>query len=144
MGELTKILECLLKRDITIHICNMHICICRSTSPLELLTILSQYRENNLVKKPENTQGRPKGRMSKSKFDPYRAKIIDQLSENNSVSKIARDLGASRTSLKDYINSRGLKNLVEAKRTLLTEQPIKKVKKQINTDEECSLIKGKE
>ncbi len=143
MGELIKILECLLKRDINVLICSLNISIDEKTTPLELLTILSQYREKNLLKKVENSQGRPKGRMSKSKFDSNRAEIISQLSSGNSVSKISRTLGVSRTSLKDYINSRGLKELVEAKKSLLDDAPIKKQKKQIKTKEECSLIKGK-
>ena len=141
MGELTKILECLLKRDINIHMCSLNISIDENTTPLELLTVLAQYREKNLLKKVENSQGRPKGRMSKSKFDSNRVEIIDQLSSGDSVSKISRTLGVSRTSLKDYINSRGLKELVEAKKSLL-KSPIKKQKKQIKTKEECSLIKG--
>ncbi|MDA7847867.1 recombinase family protein [Sulfurospirillum sp.] len=143
MGELTKILECLLKRDINIHICSLNISIDEKTTPLELLTILSQYREKNLIQKTENSQGRPKGRMSKSKFDSQRVEIIDLLSSGDSVSKISRTLGVSRTSLKDYINSRGLKELVEAKKSLLTKRPVAKTKKQIKTKEECSLIKGK-
>ena len=143
MGELTKILECLLKRDISTHMCAENVHIDNDTPPLEVLTILAQYRENNLIPKSEHSKGRPKGRMSKSKFDPHRAQIIDQLSLGDSVSKISRDLGVSRTSLKDYINSRGLKDLVEAKKSLLNEKPIKKTTKQINTKEECSLIKGK-
>jgi len=141
MGELIKILECLLKRDINIHICSLNMSIDETTTPLELLTILTQYREKNLLKKVENSQGRPKGRMSKSKFDSYRVEIIEQLSAGDSVSKISRTLGVSRTSLKDYINSRGLKELVEAKKSLLKVQ-IKKPKKQIKIEKECSLIKG--
>jgi DNA invertase Pin-like site-specific DNA recombinase len=144
MGELTKILECLLQRDISICISSENAHIDKDTTPLEVLTILSKYREKNLIKKQENIQGRPKGRMSKSKFDPYRAQIIDDLSLGYSVSKIARILEVSRTSLKDYINSRGLKELVEAKKSLLEEKQSKKKTKQKNTKkEECSLIKGK-
>lgn len=143
MGELTKILECLLKRDINIYICSLNVSIDENTTPLELLTILSQYREKNLIQKTEHSQGRPKGRMSKSKFDSQRVEIINLLSSGDSVSKISRTLEVSRTSLKDYINSRGLKELVEAKKSLLTKRPTIKTKKQIKTKEECSLIKGK-
>ena len=140
MGELTKILECLLTREIHIHICSLNASIDKNTTPLELLTILSQYREKNLIQKTESSQGRPKGRMSKSKFDSYRVEIIDQLSLGDSVSKISRTLGVSRTSLKDYINSRGLKELVEAKKNLLDKKP--SIKKKIKIKKECSLIKG--
>ncbi len=130
MGELAKILECMLKRDIALYICNENVHIDISTPPLEVLTILSKYREKNLLKKPENSQGRPKGRMSKSKFDPHRVQIIDQLSLGDSVSKISRSLEVSRTSLKDYINSRGLKELVKAKKKSIKRKTNQK--KQLN------------
>jgi len=143
IGELTKILECLLKREINIHFCCLGLSMDKNTTPLELLTILVRYRERNLVKKPEKSQGRPKGKMSKSKFDSSRAQIIEYLSLGDSVSKISRTLAVSRTSLKDYINSRGLKELVEAKKSLLDKEFIKKIKKTIATKEECSLIKRK-
>lgn len=141
VGELTKILECLLKRSITAHLCSQNISIDVDTNSLETLTVLSKFREKNLTKDKTITQGRPKGRMSKSKFDNQRVEIIDFLSEGYSVSKIARELDVSRTSLKDYINSRGLKDLVEAKKTLLTK-PKKQPKKQIvDKNKKCDLIK---
>ena len=141
MGELTTIIECLLKRDISTILCYPHAIIGPQTSPLELVTILAKFREKNIKTKKELTQGRPKGRMSKSKFDIHRTKIVELLEEGNSVSKIARILEVSRTSLKDYINSRGLKELVQAKKTLLKE-PLKNVKiKSVIDDKECSFIK---
>ncbi len=143
IGEIVKVLECLLTRDINTHICSQNLTIDGNSTPLEVLTILSNFREKILVKKLENSQGRPKGRMSKSKFDPYRVQIIEQLTIGHSVSKISRTLGVSRTSLKDYINSRGLKDLVEAKKVLLDKEPVKKVKQIVNIKKECTLIKGK-
>lgn len=143
IGELTKILECLIQRSITAHICDQNISLGAETSALELLTVLSQYREKNLIKNKEISQGRPKGRMSKSKFDTQRTEIIKLLEEGNAVSKIARVLEVSRTSLKDYINSRGLKDLVEAKKTLLTKEKVEAKKtKNTTSEEECTLIKG--
>jgi DNA invertase Pin-like site-specific DNA recombinase len=143
VGELTKILECLLVRNISIFICNLNFTIEVNTPALEVLTILAQYREKNLVKNKENVQGRPKGRMSKSKFDNQRTEIIKYLEDGDSVSQIARTLSVSRTSLKDYINSRGLKDLVAAKKTLLTEEKTAyKKPRNSNKQEECSLIKG--
>lgn len=142
-GELVKILECLLTRSIRVYICNLNLHIDESTPPLDVLTILSQSREKSLFKQEEVHKGRPKGRMSKSKFDPFRAKIIDKLTEGNSVSKISRDLGVSRTSLKDYINSRGLKELVEAKKSLLGPKRVIKSEKKQSAKKECSLIKEK-
>ncbi len=144
IGELTKILECLLQRSVITYICNQNIRIGKETPVLEVLTILSQFREKNLIKNKEIAQGRPKGRMSKSKFDGQRTEIIKLLEDGNAVSKISRELGVSRTSLKDYINSRGLKDLVEAKKALLAKDQIS-YKTQINTisnKDECTLIQG--
>lgn len=143
VGELTKILECLLDRSITVYICNLNLVVSTTTPVIEVLTLLVQYREKTLIKNKEIAQGRPKGRMSKSKFDIYRTQIIQYLEDNDSVSKIARTLNVSRTSLKDYINSRGLKDLVTAKKTLLTKDRIA-IPKTNNSQpkEECTLIKG--
>jgi len=141
-GELSKILQCLLHRSIEVHICYQNICINEKTPVLEVLTMLSQYREKNLVKSKETTQGRPKGRMSKSKFDLHRAEIIKYLENDLGVSQIARQLEVSRTSLKDYINSRGLKDLVAAKKVLLNKTKNIKPQDSLIKDEECTLIKG--
>ncbi len=141
IGELVKVFECLLKRDISTVICSSNSEITKDTTSLEVVSILSSFREKNLKAKKDLTQGRPKGRMSKSKFDVYRAKIISLLEEGISVSQIARILEVSRTSLKDYINSRGLKDLVQAKKSLLKESiKSKRAKNKIST-EECTLIK---
>lgn len=143
MGELTKIIECLLKRDIKTIICSSSQSINYDTSPLAVMTILSKFREKNLIEKEKLSQGRPKGRMSKSKFDSKRSKIVQLLEDGYSVSKISRTLEVSRTSLKDYINSRGLKDLVEAKRIHLTKRVTPPSKVQPTVDkEECELIKA--
>lgn len=142
IGELTKILECLLNRSVTTYVCSQNTRIGNDTPVLDVLAILSDHREKTLVKNKEIAQGRPKGRMSKSKFDGQRTEIIKLLEEGNAVSKIARTLEVSRTSLKDYINSRGLKDLVEAKKTLLTKKQIEKPQNTISKKEECTLIKG--
>jgi DNA invertase Pin-like site-specific DNA recombinase len=137
--ELVKIFECLLTRSITIHIADQNCMIDTDVKPLVLLELLSKQREINQHAEKEKIQGRPKGRMSKSKFDIYRPKVIELLEYKTSVSEIANILDVSRTSLKDYINSRGLKDLVKAKVALLKtskKQPptLKKAPK------ECSLI----
>ena len=53
--------------------------------------------------------------MSKSKFDAYRPQIIELLENRTSISEIAKILQVSRTSLKDYVNSRALKSLSKQK-----------------------------
>lgn len=137
--ELVKIFECLLTRSISVHIAESGTTIDVNSKPLILLELLSKQRELNSLEK-EKTQGRPKGRMSKSKFDIYRPQVIELLESRTSVSEIAKILHVSRTSLKDYINSRGLKDLVKAKITLL-KSPKKHSQATQHTPKECSLIK---
>jgi len=140
--ELVKIFECLLTRSISVHIADINVCIHIDTKPLVLLDLLVKQRELNKNLDKEKAQGRPKGRMSKSKFDTYRPQIIELLEKRTSISEIAKILHVSRTSLKDYVNSRGLKELVKAKITLLQssqKQPLTLTKTPVT--KECSLIK---
>ena len=62
--------------------------------------------------KKQRVVGRPKGSKSSSKFDVYIEDIMNYLQEKKSVSEIARILNVSRSSLKDYIESRELRELV--------------------------------
>ena len=140
--DLVKIFECLLTRSISVHIADVNVCIHVETMPLVLLDLLVKQRELNKKIDKEKAQGRPKGRMSKSKFDTYRPQIIELLENHTSISEIAKILRVSRTSLKDYVNSRGLKELVKAKITFLQssqKQPLTLTKSQVT--KECSLIK---
>lgn len=139
--ELVKVFECLLKRSISIHLAECNTIIETNTKPLILLELLSKQRELNKQLEKEKAQGRPKGRMSKSKFDIYRPRVIELLESKTSVSEISKILGVSRTSLKDYINSRGLKDLVKAKLSLLKlpKKQIMPIKSKFS--KECSLIK---
>ena len=141
VDELVKVFECLLTRSISIHIVEPNLCISTESKLLVLLDLLVKQREFNKNTEKEKSQGRPKGRMSKSKFDTHRSYIIELIEKDICVSDIAKILNVSRTSLKDYIHSRGLKELVKAKLALL--QPIEKqplVIKPLVT-KECSLIK---
>jgi len=113
--ELIKVFECLLTRSISVHIADANVCIHVDAKPLMLLELLVKQRELNQTLDKEKTQGRPKGRMSKSKFDMYRPQVIELLENRTSISEIAKILHVSRTSLKDYVNSRGLKEIVKAK-----------------------------
>lgn len=139
--ELVTIFECLLTRFITVHIANINMAIDSNSKPLILLGLLSKQRElfKNIEK--EKIQGRPKGRMSKSKFDIYRTQVLDLLENRKSVSDIAKTLNVSRTSLKDYINSRGLKDLVKAKVLLLKSSKKQLTNTKIREPKECVLIK---
>lgn len=140
VGELSKVLKCLLERSITVHLCFEGIFIDNTISPLELLTLLSEFRDKSMFIDKSIVQGRPKGRMSKSKFDIHRTQVVELLSEKESVSSIAKTLKVSRTSLKDYINSRGLKDLAHAKISLLGATT--KMRKNVTIEgKKCSLSK---
>ena len=139
--ELVKVFECLLTRSISIHIAEANICINTDSKPLVLLDLLVKQRELNKKLDKEKTQGRPKGRMSKSKFDIHRPYIIELIEKNTSVSEIAKILNVSRTSLKDYINSRGLKELVKAKFSLLKSSKQQPLILNSTIAKECTLIK---
>ncbi len=111
VGELAKVFDCVLKHDITVHICKQNLVIDATTSAGFLMSMLSNQREKN-IKTEATSIGRPKGSFSKSKFDKYKGEIVKMLEENLSVSEIAKRLEVSRSSLKDYINSRSLKEIV--------------------------------
>ncbi|MDR2081023.1 MAG: recombinase family protein [Campylobacteraceae bacterium] len=145
VDELVKIFECLLRRNITLHICNKHFIVSRQTPLFDVLELLAKQRELNLNTSKETHAGRPKGRMSRSKFDDNRAMIVDMLENSVSVNHIAQKLGFSRSSLKDYINSRELKELAAIKKTL-PKHDNKKINKLTacenseNPPKECALI----
>lgn len=70
---------------------------------LKLSNVRAQNIQNGISK-----LGRPKGSRSKSKYDAYLPQIVEFLKESRNISALARKLNISRTSLKDYITSRGL------------------------------------
>jgi DNA invertase Pin-like site-specific DNA recombinase len=144
VDELVKIFECLLRRNITLHICNKHFVVSNQTPLFDVLELLAKQRELNLNPEKTVSVGRPKGRMSRSKFDDNRARIVSMLELGSSVNHIAKELGFSRSSLKDYINSRDLKELASIKKTL-PKQDNKKIDKLIAqqaqaSKQECALI----
>ncbi len=143
VGELVKVCDCLLRRNISLHVSIKKEIIEPSSSPLHVLNLLSKQRHLATSQKQNATQGRPKGRMSQSKFDIHRSQIISYLEQGYSVSKIALTLGISRTSLKDYINSRNLKNLVLAKKELLGVTP-KEILQKSKKFKKCDLIAKKQ
>jgi len=123
--ELIKILNCLFERSIAIYVTNINLKVTKNTKAGEIFSLLIKENDNFIDIKRVATQGRPKGRMSKSKFDIYRLEIIGYLEKKYSVLEISRLLDVSRSSLKDYINSRGLKDLVETRKKLLKEKDFK-------------------
>jgi DNA invertase Pin-like site-specific DNA recombinase len=109
--ELIKIINCMLSRNIILYIASAKTRMNRETKIEEIFPLLNDLREEQ---KAKSTQiGRPKGSRSSSKFDIYQAQIISRLKEGVNVSAISRELGVSRSSLKDYIESRDLRELIE-------------------------------
>lgn len=109
--EMIKIINCMLSRHIELHIAASKTVMQQKTALVEIFPLLNDLREEQKAK--SNQIGRPKGSRSISKFDSYQPKIMAHLKEGMNVSAIARTLGVSRSSLKDYIESRGLRELIE-------------------------------
>ena len=112
VDELVKIIGCVLSHNVDLWICSSAVLINRQSNMVDVFPLLEEQRTNP---KDKSVQiGRPKGSKSGSKFDVFHSRIIELLSEKESVSAIARELEVSRSSLKDYIESRGLKELVNS------------------------------
>ncbi|SFV52225.1 hypothetical protein MNB_SM-7-1229 [hydrothermal vent metagenome] len=110
--EITQAFNCLFKNDITIHFVTKSVVMSKRSSAVFVLGLLDEARRM-LQKSSQKRVGRPKGSRSSSKFDIYLERIISYIQEEKSVSEIARLLGVSRSSLKDYIESRELKKLAQ-------------------------------
>jgi len=109
--ELIKIINCMLSHKIDLYIASAKTLLNKETTVVEIFPLLNDLREAQKAK--SNQIGRPKGSRSSSKFDVYQPQIISLLKEGLNVSAIARELEVSRSSLKDYIESRGIRELVE-------------------------------
>lgn len=112
VDELIKILSCNISRKINLHIANQTILITKETPIGQVLLLLNEEREK--IREKKVSVGRPKGSKSRSKFDALQPKILQMLKNGLSVNAIARKLEVSRSSLKDYIESRSLKELVDS------------------------------
>ena len=136
IGEIVKIFDCIFKHKIILHLVYDNIIIDKDTPASFVVDLLSKAREKNMKK--QISVGRPKGSFSKSKFDSYRSQIVSMLSQGYSVNSIANKLSISRSSLKDYINSRALKDVAK-----LENLPIKNSnklnKKSYQKDKKCPL-----
>ncbi len=109
VGELIQILNCIFNHEIELVITKYGAVINKDTPSYVVISLLNQQREEN--KNQEIHTGRPKGSISKSKYDIYREKIIRMIKEGKNVSEIAKELGVNRSSIRDYINSRELKKI---------------------------------
>ncbi|SFV57120.1 hypothetical protein MNB_SV-13-1499 [hydrothermal vent metagenome] len=118
--ELVKIINCILTHEINLWISHGGLCINKHTKMVEIFSLLNALREEH--KNGNKQMGRPKGSKSNSKFDVYHAQIVNLLAEGISVSAISRELEVSRSSLKDYIESRSLKDLAMSMHSYLNEE----------------------
>jgi len=109
--EMIKVFNCMLSRNIELYVSSIQLHITKETPIVKIFPLLNDLREAQKAR--SNQIGRPKGSRSSSKFDIYQAQIISLLRKGMNVSAIARELGVSRSSLKDYIESRGIRELVE-------------------------------
>lgn len=109
--DVVQMLSCLLKNNMELHFVKQGIKINSQSDIMVVLGLVDQLRQ--IVQSEEKKGiGRPRGSKSVSKFDTYLDTIIAALKKGESVSEIARQMGVSRSSLKDYIESRELKTLV--------------------------------
>ncbi|HEO98294.1 MAG TPA: hypothetical protein ENO02_03230 [Epsilonproteobacteria bacterium] len=109
--ELIKLINCSLSKEVTLYVVSPKRVINKTTKIIDLFPLINDLREAEASK---STQiGRPKGSRSSSKFDKFKAQIMKGLTEGMSVSAMARELEVSRSSLKDYIESRKLRELVD-------------------------------
>jgi DNA invertase Pin-like site-specific DNA recombinase len=108
--DVVQMLSCLFKNGIEIHLIKPSIVLNTQSDIIVALGLVDQLRQT-IQSVEKKVIGRPKGSRSSSKFDTHLETIIRMLREASSVSEIARELGVSRSSLKDYIESRELKEV---------------------------------
>ena len=130
MEDLVQMFSCLMKHDFTVHFIKQSVVITKESNVMLVLGLLDQLRQT-LENESKRVIGRPKGSKSNSKFDKYINDIIDYIKEKKSVSEMARLLNVSRSSLKDYIESRELKQVAFG--SLLPQAPEDAEEKVINT-----------
>lgn len=106
--DIVQMFSCLLKNNVEIHFIKQGIKINAQSDIMVAMGLIDQLRQW-LQNESKKGIGRPRGSKSPSKFDGALEQIIDLLKTGCNVSEIARILGVSRSSLKDYIESRELR-----------------------------------
>lgn len=130
MEDLVQMFSCLLKHRFKVHFIRQSVVISQQSSVMLVLGLIDQLR-HTLQGESKRVIGRPKGSKSNSKFDVYINEIISYIKEKKSVSEMARILNVSRSSLKDYIESRELKQVAYG--SLLPAAPEDAEEQVINT-----------
>lgn len=110
MEDVAEMFSCVLKNNFQVHFIKQSVVISRDSSPMLIFALIDKLRKT-LQSRETKVIGRPKGSKSSSKFDQYISDIIRFIKEKKSVSEMARILNVSRSSLKDYIESRELKQV---------------------------------
>ena len=110
MEDLIQMFSCLFKNEFSIHFIKQSVVISNQSSVMLVLGLMDQLCKH-MQNESKKVIGRPKGSKSSSKFDQYISEIVAYIKEKKSVSEMARLLGVSRSSLKDYIESRELKQV---------------------------------
>jgi len=128
--DLIQMFNCLFKNRFSIHFIKQSVIVSNQSSVVLVLGLIDQLRQT-MQNESKKVIGRPKGSRSNSKFDKYMNEIILYIKERKSVSEMARVLGVSRSSLKDYIESRELKQVAFG--SLLVKSPEDAEKYVINT-----------
>lgn len=109
--DVIQMMSCLLRNGVQIHFVKSGIVVDRQSDTMVVLGLIDQLRQT-IQNDDKKEIGRPKGSKSSSKFDFFLEQIIAELKQGRNVSDIARLLNVSRSSLKDYVESRALKELV--------------------------------
>ena len=130
MEDLVQMFSCLLKNKFSVHFIKQSVVISQQSSVMLVLGLIDQLRQT-LQGESKRVIGRPKGSKSNSKFDKHINDIISYIKEKKSVSEMSRLLEVSRSSLKDYIESRELKQVAHG--SLLPEAPKDAEEQVINT-----------
>jgi len=128
--DLVQMFSCLFKNNYCIHFIKQGVTVSSKSSVRLVLSLIDQLSQQ-LQNSSKKVIGRPKGSRSSSKFDKYLNEIMAYLKDGKSVSEMARLLNVSRSSLKDYIESRELKQVVFG--TLLLKQSEDAEEKVINS-----------
>jgi len=108
MEDIIQMFSCLLKNEFKVHFIKQGVTISKDSSSMLILGLMDQLRQT-VQSKSKREIGRPKGSRSVSKFDKHINDILSFIKDKKSVSEMARLLNVSRSSLKDYIESRELK-----------------------------------
>jgi len=128
--DLIQMFSCLFKNGFSIHFIKQSVIISSQSNVMLVLGLIDQLRQH-MQNESKKVIGRPKGSRSNSKFDVYINEIIGYIKEKKSVSEMSRLLGVSRSSLKDYIESRELKQVAFG--SLLPKSPENAEEDVINT-----------